>query len=35
MSRAQRPPLVPTRLDYDPVHDDDDTDGDNDNVIPK
>ena len=36
MSRAERPPLAPTHLDYDPVHDDDHTDDDEDNnAIPK
>ena len=36
MSRAQRPPLVPTSLDCNTVHDDDDIDNDNDdNAIPK
>ena len=36
MSRAQRPPLAPTRLDFDHVHDDGDTnDDDDDNAILK
>ena len=35
MSRAQQPPLVPTRLDYDRVHDDDTDDDDDNNKIPK
>ena len=37
MSRAQQPPLVPTRLISDPVHDDDtdDDDDDDNNTIPK
>ena len=34
MSKAQQPPLVPTRLDYDIVHDDTYDDDDN-NTIPK
>ena len=37
MSRAQQPPLVPTHLISDPVHDDDtdDDDDDDNNTIPK
>ena len=34
MSRAQQPPLVPTHLDSDPVHDDDTDDDDDNNTIP-
>ena len=34
--RAERPPLAPTRLDFDPVHGDDDIyDDDDNNAIPK
>ena len=35
MSRAQQPPLVPTRLDSDLVHDDDTDDEDDNNTIQK